>query len=79
MTIVTITEAKNKLSSLLDRVRAGETITIVDRGRPVARLERAGLVRVGSGATANPLILSPPPHVRASVLGALLEEREDAR
>lgn len=35
----TITEAKNGLSALLDQVRAGETILILDRGIPVARLE----------------------------------------
>lgn len=35
----TITEAKNQLSALIDRVRHGETILILDRGRPVARLE----------------------------------------
>jgi antitoxin (DNA-binding transcriptional repressor) of toxin-antitoxin stability system len=29
------------LSALLDRVRHGKTIVIVDRGRPVARLEPA--------------------------------------
>jgi prevent-host-death family protein len=33
-----ITEAKNRLSALLDRVRHGETIIIEDRGVPVARL-----------------------------------------
>jgi prevent-host-death family protein len=38
---VTVTEAKNRLSALLDRVRAGETVLIVDRGIPVARLESA--------------------------------------
>jgi len=37
----TITEAKNGLSALLDRVKAGETILITDRGVPVARLEPA--------------------------------------
>ena len=41
MRIATITEAKNTLSALIDRVRGGETILIVDRGRPVARLESA--------------------------------------
>lgn len=41
MKIVTITDAKNKLSALIDQVRAGESILIVDRGRPVARLESA--------------------------------------
>ena len=38
MIIASISEAKNKLSALLDRVKAGETVLIVDRGRPVARL-----------------------------------------
>lgn len=41
MKVATVTEAKNRLSALLDQVRAGETILIVDRGRPVARLEPA--------------------------------------
>lgn len=39
MKIASITETKNQLSALLDRVRQGETILIVDRGRPIARLE----------------------------------------
>jgi prevent-host-death family protein len=33
-----ISETKAKLSALLGLVRAGETVTITDRGRPVARL-----------------------------------------
>ena len=41
----TITEAKNQLSALIDRVRHGETVLILDRGRPVARLQP---VRSGS-------------------------------
>lgn len=36
-----ITEAKNNLSALIDRVKAGSAVLIVDRGRPVARLEPA--------------------------------------
>lgn len=39
MKTTTVTDAKNGLSALIDRVRAGETITILDRGTPVARLE----------------------------------------
>lgn len=39
MQTATITEAKNRLSALIDRVRAGQTILILDRGIPVARLE----------------------------------------
>ena len=38
MTTASISETKAKLSALLDLVRAGETVTITDRGRPVARL-----------------------------------------
>jgi|SRR6185503_14912430 prevent-host-death family protein len=34
-----ITEAKNNLSALIDSVKGGSPILIVDRGRPVARLE----------------------------------------
>ena len=37
-----ITEAKNNLSALIDRVKGGSSVLIVDRGRPVARLEPAG-------------------------------------
>jgi prevent-host-death family protein len=61
MPTASISETKAKLSALLDLVRAGETVTITHRGKPVAqivppvdmgddeariaRLERAGLIR----------------------------------
>ena len=38
MTAIGTFEAKNKLSELLDRVEAGEEITITRHGKPVARL-----------------------------------------
>jgi prevent-host-death family protein len=41
MLVATITEAKNRLSALIDQVRSGESVLIVDRGIPVARLESA--------------------------------------
>jgi len=41
----TITEAKNQLSALIDYVRAGRSVVILDRGRPVARLEPSVGVR----------------------------------
>jgi antitoxin (DNA-binding transcriptional repressor) of toxin-antitoxin stability system len=37
-----ISYTRNHLSEMLDRVRAGESVLIVDRQRPVARLEPAG-------------------------------------
>ena len=42
---VSITEAKNRLSALIDGLKGGSPVLIVDRGRPVARLEA---VRSGS-------------------------------
>jgi prevent-host-death family protein len=36
---VSITEAKNRLSALIDSLKGGSPVLIVDRGRPVARLE----------------------------------------
>jgi prevent-host-death family protein len=39
MKIASITEAKNRLSALIDGLKRGSSVLIVDRGRPVARLE----------------------------------------
>lgn len=39
MKTATISETKNKLSELLAAVRAGETLTILDRKRPIAKIE----------------------------------------
>lgn len=36
---VSITDAKNGLSALIDGLKGGSSVMIVDRGRPVARLE----------------------------------------
>ena len=79
----TITEAKNGLSALLDQVRAGESILIMDRGTPVARLEpiaahpdqsgrlqrleRAGLLRIGSEPYPLELLRQPGPRLPANV------------
>jgi len=45
----TISEAKNKLSQLIDWVKAGETVIITDRNVPVAKLES-----VSGGSTVDP-------------------------
>lgn len=39
MKTASITEAKNTLSALIDGLKSGSPVLIVDRGRPVARLE----------------------------------------
>ena len=90
-----ISEAKNNLSALIDRVRAGASVLILDRGRPVARLEpvngsddervvrlvRDGVVRPARRAVAKAVWASKPPRPKAgaSALKALLDERRDAR
>ncbi|MEZ5316184.1 MAG: type II toxin-antitoxin system Phd/YefM family antitoxin [Vicinamibacterales bacterium] len=60
-----ITQAKNGLSALLDRVRHGETILIEDRGTVVAQI--ASVAVDGSAADADAIgrlqrkgILNPP-------------------
>jgi prevent-host-death family protein len=99
MKTATIAEAKNQLSALIDKVRHGETILIIDRGRPVARLEsvltegiddsggrlarleRAGLIRRGITPPPPLLLAEEPPEAggQASILRALLSEREESR
>lgn len=97
MRTTTITEAKNRLSALIDVVKGGETVVITDRGRAVARIEpvvgvpdptgrldrlqRAGVVRIGTGAPPIELLETTPPALRrgASAVGALIDERRTGR
>lgn len=92
---VTISQLKNRLSAYLRRVRAGETVLILDRDLPVARLERvggeapaddrlsrlerAGLLRRSRGPLPAAALREPAPPSARSVLDALIEERREAR
>src|SRR5215472_5126925 len=76
-----ITETKNNLSSLIDGLKGGSPVLIVDRGRPVARLEavigdarqddrlsrlvRDGLVRPRRRAPSEALLNTQPPRAAA--------------
>jgi prevent-host-death family protein len=76
-----VTDAKNNLSALLDGVKAGASVLIVDRGRPVARLEpvsgdaadegklgrlvRSGAVRPRRGPVPKAVFTTPPPRAKA--------------
>lgn len=91
----TISQIKDRLSAYLKKVRAGESILILDRNEPVARLEqvstrdhpddrlarleRAGLVRRAE----NPLDLDAlrrrAPEPRASIVEAVTEDRRHGR
>ena len=66
-----ITEAKNNLSALIDGLKGGSPVLIVDRGRPVARLEPAAtgaeaeddarLLRLVRDGLVRPRKAPPPP------------------
>jgi prevent-host-death family protein len=93
MKSATITEVKNQLSAIIDRVKAGESVVVTDRGQPVAtiepvradaddaarlvRLERSGILRP---ASKQPLPLPVAlPVAGASAVDALIDERRSGR
>lgn len=91
----TISQLKNRLSAYLRKVRAGQTVLIFDRNRPVARLERiqdeahgedrlarlelAGLVRRATSASPLAALRRAAPKAKRSVTRALIEDRRDGR
>ncbi len=93
MKTASISQLKNGLSAYVDHVRAGESVLVTDRGVVVARLEpaavgpdpagrlarleRAGAVRVGRAAPPVELLRSPAPRPREarSIVDVVLEER----
>jgi prevent-host-death family protein len=93
MKSATITEVKNQLSAIIDRVRAGESVIVTDRGQPVAtiqpvradaddtarlaRLERSGVVRPASKSPPPPPADLPVP--TGSAVEALIDERRFGR
>jgi prevent-host-death family protein len=80
-----ITEAKNNLSGLIDSVKGGSPVLIVDRGRPVARLEpvstrsdddsrlarlvREGIVRPARRSVPKDLLATKPPRLKKRASG----------
>lgn len=95
METTNISNLKNRLSEYLRKVRAGETVIILDRDRPIARIERiagseAGDERIArleaQGIISRPTATLPDdfftvdrPRFEHSVVEALLEEREEDR
>ncbi len=90
----TISELKNQLSAYLKKVVAGSAVLILDRNRPIAKIERiddadhpdgrlerlarAGLLRRGQNKF-DVQTLVPPPDSTANVVDALIEERHQGR
>ena len=96
MTTAAVSEVKARLSEYLGRVKAGQEVIITERGQPVARLcplaspgptegrlarlERLGLVRRGTGKLPRGFwSRTRPEDPDGLVLRALLEERESGR
>jgi prevent-host-death family protein len=85
-----VTDLKNRLSHYLRLVGRGETVTVLDRGKPVAqltpiraddeelqRLAADGLVRLALEPVPKNFWTRPLPQSARSVSSALEEERED--
>src|SRR5262249_42547419 len=85
-----VTDLKNRLSHYLRLVARGESVTILDRGRPVARLSRveandaelealvaSGLARPPVAALPKDFLTRRLPRPKVSVRRALIEDRED--
>jgi prevent-host-death family protein len=93
METASISEVKNGLSAIIDRVKAGESVVVTDRGIPVAviepvtgridvedrlaRLERAGILKRGTGKVPLDLLRTPGPKLADghTLVEAILEER----
>ncbi len=91
----TVSELRKHLSAYLEKVRAGESVLIMDHSRPVARLvgvaaqgptddriarlESEGLLRRALGPTPKELLEEPPPKPGKSVLDALIKGRHSDR
>jgi prevent-host-death family protein len=96
MKIAAVSKLKAYLSEYLNQVKAGNEVLITDRGKPVARLvpvsrtravgeslarmEKQGLIRLGSGKLPKDFWAMPRAEdPKGLVLKALLEERKEGR
>jgi prevent-host-death family protein len=82
MTRVGVAELKAKLSSYLRRAQQGETIVVLDRDAPVAKLTRYAAPKLEPlrfTPAKKPFLSAPlpPPLPRMDVEGALAEERRE--
>ncbi len=92
---ITVTQLRSDLDGYLEKVRDGESFLILDRDRPIARLDcmdgqsrldnrlarlkSEGLVRGAARPFPRELLEKPPPEPGKSVANALIEERWEDR
>ncbi len=96
MQTAAISKLKAYLSDYLNQVKSGTEVLVTDRGKPVARLvpisrtkdagesmtrmQKQGLIRLGSGRLPKDFWTLPRPEdPRDTVLKALLQERAEGR
>ena len=96
MKTAAVSKLKTYLSDYLNQVKAGAEVLITDRGKPVARLvpiarvkatgealarmEKQGLIKLGSGRLPEDFWTMPRAEdPQGLVLRALIEEREEGR
>lgn len=91
----TISQLKNHLSGYLEKVKAGQPLLVMDRDRPiariervevggesddrVARLERAGMILRGRGALDPTELAGKGRRKGAGLVEAVIEERRGGR
>ncbi len=84
---VRVADLKSRLSEHLRKVRAGRTVTVMDRSTPIARIvpydEQGGGLAVRSPLPGAPSLaqipLPPPLRLHRDVVTFLLEERQGER
>lgn len=84
---VRVAELKSRLSEHLRKVRAGRTVTVLDRSTPIARIvpyeEGAASLSVRRPVPGAPslkdLPLLPPLRLTHDIVALLLEERQGER
>jgi prevent-host-death family protein len=84
---VRVAELKSKLSEHLRKVRAGRTVTVLDRTTPIARIvpyeDQGSSMTVRSPLPGAPTLkqisLPPPLRFRRDIVALLLEERQGER
>jgi len=84
---VRIAELKSRLSEYLRKVRAGKTITVLDRDTPIARIvpyeAHGASLKIRPPQPGTPklqhIALPPAVHVRRDIVKLLLEERQGER
>lgn len=79
MAVFNLAEAKAKLSELVERAAAGETVRIIRRGKPVAELSAIKSERKPVNLAALRAVTADMPHQNESAGEFMRKQRDDSR